>query len=228
MAVAYFDWQRGKPGAPYTKHSPNLWELLQYMNERWNVLNLGIYSPWWNASGTSAFPSSHMFGAAYDCRYGWHSGVFRGDGPEICQWLLDNYDVLGVQMVIDYKNRRIWKSDRMAWKAHPTLQGGGDTRFHIETSKEDWWNQVPVADRLGAAPPAPTPPPVVPPPAVLPASVRRGDRNCTVALLQQKLGITVDGWFGPATELAVRAYQKANGLTVDGWVGPKTWGRLLS
>ena len=38
--------------------------------------------------------------------------------------------------------------------------------------------------------------------------------------------IAVDGIFGPETEKAVEAYQKANGLGVDGIVGPKTWGSL--
>lgn len=69
------------------------------------------------------------------------------------------------------------------------------------------------------APPAPNPSPY-------PPSVRLGDRNPTVTLLQTKLGITADGWFGPKTELAVKAFQKANGLTVDGWVGPQTWKKL--
>ena len=36
-----------------------------------------------------------------------------------------------------------------------------------------------------------------------------------------------DGSFGPATEKAVRAYQKAKGLSVDGSCGPKTWAKLL-
>lgn len=36
-----------------------------------------------------------------------------------------------------------------------------------------------------------------------------------------------DGSFGPATDKAVRAYQKAKGLTVDGSCGPKTWQALL-
>jgi peptidoglycan hydrolase-like protein with peptidoglycan-binding domain len=52
--------------------------------------------------------------------------------------------------------------------------------------------------------------------------LKQGTRGDTVKKLQQKLGITADGAFGPGTEKAVREYQQKNGLVVDGAAGPAT------
>lgn len=57
-------------------------------------------------------------------------------------------------------------------------------------------------------------------------TLRRGNSGEYVKLLQQALGIDVDGKFGSATEAAVKDFQKANGLTADGICGPKTWAKL--
>lgn len=58
-----------------------------------------------------------------------------------------------------------------------------------------------------------------------------GDVGSPVDTLQVRLNawgahLAVDGAFGPATEAAVVAFQKAHALTVDGAVGPATWGVL--
>ncbi len=49
-----------------------------------------------------------------------------------------------------------------------------------------------------------------------------------VELLQQALGISVDGIYGPETEEAVRSFQASRGLAVDGIAGPETSAALRS
>ena len=39
--------------------------------------------------------------------------------------------------------------------------------------------------------------------------------------------LEIDGSFGPATEYAVKSFQKGKGIGVDGIVGEKTWNKLL-
>ena len=58
-------------------------------------------------------------------------------------------------------------------------------------------------------------------------TIKKGSRGEDVKKLQELLGITADGIFGPITRAAVIAYQSANGLKADGIVGPLTWGKLL-
>lgn len=45
-------------------------------------------------------------------------------------------------------------------------------------------------------------------------------------LLHAEPDFLIDGVFGPQTQKAVMAFQKAHGLAVDGIVGPDTWGAL--
>ena len=53
--------------------------------------------------------------------------------------------------------------------------------------------------------------------------LKLGSQGKEVKELQEFLGISVDGDFGPKTEAAVKKWQSANGLKADGIVGPKTW-----
>jgi putative chitinase len=55
-----------------------------------------------------------------------------------------------------------------------------------------------------------------------------GSRGEDVRRMQQKLGLTADGSFGPATDRAVKAWQSANGLSADGIVGPATWAKMFA
>ena len=62
--------------------------------------------------------------------------------------------------------------------------------------------------------------------------IKKGSSGAAVKKLQQILNgkgykLSVDGDFGPATEAAVKAYQKANGLEADGEVGEHTWASLF-
>lgn len=52
------------------------------------------------------------------------------------------------------------------------------------------------------------------------------NRGVAVELIQGRLGLPVDGLFGPNTQRAVREFQSANGLEVDGLVGQNTWAAL--
>lgn len=55
-----------------------------------------------------------------------------------------------------------------------------------------------------------------------------GSKGSDVRLLQEKLGLTADGDFGPGTEAKVKAWQAANGLTADGIVGDVTWSKMFA
>ena len=65
--------------------------------------------------------------------------------------------------------------------------------------------------------------------------LRRGMNGPSIAQVQERLNelganprLATDGNFGPLTEAAVIAFQRANGLTADGVVGPNTWNALFS
>jgi putative chitinase len=57
--------------------------------------------------------------------------------------------------------------------------------------------------------------------------LKNGSNGEDVKILQEKLGLVVDGDFGPGTEAKVKAWQTVNGLTTDGIVGDVTWTKIF-
>jgi lysozyme len=58
--------------------------------------------------------------------------------------------------------------------------------------------------------------------------IKKGSTNTiAIKLIQAKVGVTVDGVWGPKTDVAVKAYQKKHGLVADGLIGVKTWGVMF-
>lgn len=82
--------------------------------------------------------------------------------------------------------------------------------------------------KAGKRPTANTPSPSVTPPAR--PVLKRGDRGEAVTELQTKLrkhvDVHVDGHFGPATERALRLFQRMQNLISDGQAGPAVYKAL--
>jgi hypothetical protein len=75
----------------------------------------------------------------------------------------------------------------------------------------------------------------LPPPPLIPAqepgpagriTLRRGMKHPLVKTLQERLGVSPLGIFGPQTEAAVRRFQRERAMVPDGIVGPRTWVEL--
>lgn len=60
--------------------------------------------------------------------------------------------------------------------------------------------------------------------------LRRGTvvRRAQSILARSGFDVPIDGTYGPSTEAAVKVLQEKHGLTVDGFLGPKTWAALNS
>ena len=58
------------------------------------------------------------------------------------------------------------------------------------------------------------------------ATNQTSSSQTTVRAVQQALGVTVDGIYGPQTRRAVVRFQRANGLLADGIAGPRTLAAL--
>jgi len=113
---------------------------------------------------------------------------------------------------------RLGIAQRNKWDIDYSLTGPIGPRDPLEVGEAI---RSEIRLRMGGSPePAPKPPVAARP------TLRRGDTGPAVRDLQAALGITVDGAFGPATDTAVRAFQRRHQMLPDGVVGPQTWAAL--
>lgn len=219
--MKFESWQSGRqPGAPFTKCSPNLQLIMEYVSERWGLTNLGCYGKRPIRGGTTW--SSHAFGAAQDMSY--------REGPdrdvivnEVIPFLVHNAAALGIQRVHDYIAKRYWQVGK-GWIGRPP--GFVNDHLHVEVNSETWHWDTPIEERLKNAPKPEW------------VTCRLGDKGDNVRQVQEALRaagyknssgkkpIVVDGDFGATTDKRVRQYQKDHGLIVDGIVGPQTAGHM--
>lgn len=179
-------------------------------------------------------PSIHGTGRAVDLSYRGapHSGCGdRKVAEKWINWLVENADRLGIEMVVDYQPKpfgKAWRCDR-GWKKYlrKTVTGGGQKWadwIHVEVSPS-------VADdaeffklafaELKGADTEPAKRNFIP---FRGKAIRRGEKDKElVKKIQRVVGAKVDGIFGRKTEAAVMRFQGKHGLYPDGWIGAKTW-----
>lgn len=231
--VVFNSWQAcGLPMgvAPYDHFSENLELIAIEMRRRFGARGGSGFNVRPTRGGTSN--SSHGYGAAWDGTIANHANRAKA-----IDWLIENFVVLGVQAIHDYYGCRIWHAHRNSgprsgwWKQQPISADTGmgqpsSVWLHIETNPDRWSDTRPLNAR-GVAVVAPKPVDgQTPTLRMTPAPDPDVWIRSRVRELQIALGVHVDGWFGPATDRAVRAFQLAHQLQVDGIVGPKTWAAL--
>lgn len=246
----YYNYQTaGTQHASYGKGAwPATKQLRDYVTKRYGGMDLGIYGIRPVRGGS--VPSTHASGAAWDWRY-------ENPGPgrvvavnDVMPFLVDHSGELGIQMIMDYKGGRVWKSDRAGeewdqrWMPQKSSSTGMGQEWagwlHIELHPSVLTDIRSIEEKLGVGGDTPIFPPfnpeagqfslfpLVPFGTEPKVAIKIGARGDVVRYLQGALkkggfAIPVDGNFGEITDQFVRFFQHLAGLTADGVVGPKTW-----
>lgn len=172
----------------------------------------------------SSQPSIHGEGRALDWMMPVVNGRGHPDGHDAVKRLGSKGRELGIQCIIF--DRTIWSARSPNGRPYTGVHPHFD-HLHIECDRNA--AQTLTVERLNALLNGGVPARSVVSPH---PTVRRGATGETVKNLQRLLNgqtshrLKVDGKFGPATDRAVRDFQRANGLRVDGIVGRNTWTAL--
>lgn len=149
--------------------------------------------------------------------YGLWAAHWGVDSPSIAPWsFYAMWQYRGDPLDLD-----LFNGDKETWMAYANPSGAAATPTPTQ-AKTETKNETKTENRGGYV-------------EVKVKEISKGDKGNVVATLQGALiahgfscgSYGADGDFGPATDAAVRKYQKAKGLAADGIVGANTWGALL-
>lgn len=148
VKVKYYCWQKPKKidFVKFTKASPNLVELNEWLCKRFGGASLGVFNKRPIRGGSS--PSTHTFGAALDWRY-----PTRVSAKIVMKFLVAFSEELGVQAIHDYVGGCIWHADRGWKKQEKDSEGMGQpwaTWLHIEVTPSQWKDSRPIPVKVGA------------------------------------------------------------------------------
>lgn len=206
-------------------------DLLEAHFGLWNNGSFGVRKK----RGKDSY-SVHATGRAVDLS--WRGKPYRGTGnyEDACKmfdFLVENADALHIEAVFDYYPKpwgRGWKCDRDATKNYTSKAFSGtpggdwihvevsnekadDAQFYIDAFKE-LLGDAPVEVKPSSSAPAPKAPRGKKP------WLTQGSKGDDVKEMQEIIGATADGDFGPKTAEALRAWQAKHDLHVDAIWGP--------
>lgn len=189
--------------------------------------------------------TAHSEGRALDWSLDAYKPAEKAIGDAVVTWLTasdskGNLGVMARRFGINYIiwNKKIWRgyAPERGWVAY-TGSHPHDDHIHFTFTwdgayqRTSWWTGVALTKVTiggGGASAAPAPPPAPVKTATGYYVLRQGSTGAEVKILQQGLGISADGSFGPQTLKAVKAFQTKHKLTVDGIAGPQVWTKLIA
>ena len=153
-STPYYEWssRSDHAAAAYEQCSPNLVQVLDYLQRRWGGQNLGCHiNRYVKGQGSSTTWSTHSWGAALDftANGGWDTNF-----NQIAAFLIENSEELGINALHDYRRvahpdgtvrGRIWKPI-VGWR--PSNIGSAGTWIHIEVRPGKYGDGRTVEARL--------------------------------------------------------------------------------
>lgn len=203
--AAYFYTANRGASAHYFVDDSSIWQVVEDKNAAWHCGG-GL-----QGSGGHSFykkcTNANSIGIEMCCKKDKSGKLYITEKTiaqttKLVQYLMDQYDIPASRVI-----------------RHYDVTGKHCPAPYIPEAKWDKLKQT-LTGKKEVIPPYPT------------ITLQRGDTGEQVKRLQRCLnkimnaGLAVDGSFGPATEQAVKAFQKKHGLAVDGSVGPKTRAEL--